>query len=338
VAVDRTDIWPICWCGSGAPLAEFDAEYHRCLTCETLVCIAQPDTSTAGVQDDERDFYGSQYWFHHQAESYALPTIDARARNDLYERCVYWLRALLSVRPPPGRLLEVGASHGGFVKLASTAGFDSVGMEMSPAIVEFARTTFGIDMMRGPLENVDLPERSFDVICSFDVVEHLRDPLASLRRIRDLLVANGVVLIQTPQFPELSSAALRAKNDRFVEHLKSPEHIYLFSASAFSTLAARAGFAHTTALPPIFSYDQFVVLSSSPLTLRDDASIAADLLATPNGRVALALLDIDREVQTLRRVATERQAVIDELKAACDERLTLIQQLDAELRKAQGRL
>jgi SAM-dependent methyltransferase len=211
-------------------------------------------------------------------------------------------------------------------------------MEMSPAIVEFARTTFGIDMLRGPLENVGLAERSFDVICSFDVVEHLRDPLASLRRIRDLLAADGVVLIQTPQFPELSSAALRAKNDRFLEHLKSPEHIYLFSASAFSSLAARAGFPYAQALPPIFSYDQFVVLSTTPITLRDDAATAEGLLATPSGRVALALLDIDREVQMLRRVAAERQVVIDELKAACDERLTLIQQLDTELRKAQGRL
>jgi SAM-dependent methyltransferase len=151
-----------------------------------LVFAGAPDASTGGVDDDDTDLYGSRCWTTHQVER-RFPPIEERERTDLTERCLHWLRALLRYRRPPARVLEIGAAHGGFVRLARLAGFDAVGIEMSPAVVERARRTFDVDMRVGPLESAGFADAAFDVVASFDVLEHLAQPETTLREIRRVL-------------------------------------------------------------------------------------------------------------------------------------------------------
>src|SRR5277367_4367635 len=100
----------VCWCGN-ASLAEFSLEYARCQLCETLVLRRMPTAAELAVHDDERDFYGRHY-FDRMAGEYGLPPLAERARSDLSERCLHWLRALLKYKLPPARVLEIGSAHG----------------------------------------------------------------------------------------------------------------------------------------------------------------------------------------------------------------------------------
>jgi hypothetical protein len=84
------------------------------------------------VVDDAHDFYGKNYWFTHQEGDLGLPNIITRARIDLPERCLYWLRTLLKYKLPPAKVLELGSAHGGFVALLQWAGFEAMGSEVSP--------------------------------------------------------------------------------------------------------------------------------------------------------------------------------------------------------------
>ena len=74
-----------CWCGN-RELLEFSTDYRRCAVCETLV-------STGGVEASSR--YSADYWFSRQTAELGLPDITERARLDLPERCIHWLRTLL---------------------------------------------------------------------------------------------------------------------------------------------------------------------------------------------------------------------------------------------------
>jgi hypothetical protein len=74
-----------------------------------------PPVTIAEVRDDSRDFYGREYWFSTQEELLGLPNLERRARLDLPERCLYWLRTILKYKRPPARVLEIGAAHGGFI-------------------------------------------------------------------------------------------------------------------------------------------------------------------------------------------------------------------------------
>ncbi|MGQ9532551.1 MAG: class I SAM-dependent methyltransferase, partial [Desulfotomaculales bacterium] len=118
-----------------------------------------------------------------------------RARTDLPERCLYWLRTLLKYKLPPGRVLELGCGHGGFVALLRWAGFEAIGLELSPWVVGFARQTFGIPTLLGPVENQVIEPSSLEAIVLMDVLEHLPNPLSTLRHCLELLKQDGIFVI-----------------------------------------------------------------------------------------------------------------------------------------------
>ncbi len=298
-----------CWCGSNE-LSAFAPAYGLCKTCGTLVSQAGLANDNYLVQNDETDFYGKKYWLDHMADDLGLPRIQDRARLDLPERCVYWLRHLLSYRLPPAKVLELGAAHGAFTALMRWAGFDATGLELSPWVAELARSTFLVPMLLGPIERQNLVAGSCDVIVANDVMEHLPDPLATLGAVVKLLKPDGVLIIQMPEFVEGKNHAERvAAGERFLEHTKIPtEHLYLYSRRSAGLLLGRLGLDHLEFSQAIFDYDMYFMASRQPLRRHDQEAIAASLQTTPTGRMAMALLDKDAQTRRLTQLWQEAEA------------------------------
>jgi glycosyltransferase involved in cell wall biosynthesis/2-polyprenyl-3-methyl-5-hydroxy-6-metoxy-1,4-benzoquinol methylase len=302
-----------CWCGN-TDLPSFGPEYGECRACGTLVSQQGLSSAELQVNDDEHDFYGKQYWLDHQKQDLSFPDIHARARNDLTERNLHWLKALLKYRLPPAEVLELGCAHGSFVALMQQTGFQASGTEMSPWVVDFGKKTFGITVHLGPVESLDAPPASLDVIALMDVLEHLPDPLATMRRCLELLKPEGLLLIQTPRFKEgISHEALVESKSAFLEQLKSDEHLYLFSERSVTDLFRRLGTEYIHFEPAIFAhYDMFFAVGRTPLQINAPEQIEAKLLATPSGRQVLALLDLrERELaltERLKESETDRAA------------------------------
>jgi SAM-dependent methyltransferase len=289
-----------CWCGN-ADLQPFSSVYKQCSRCETLVSIRIPDADFAAVTKDESGFYGKEYWFGHQEKDLGFPNIIARSRSDLSERCLYWLRTLLKYKAPPGRALELGGSHGGFVALLQRAGFHATGLELSPWVVEFARETFAVPMLLGPVEEQQIAPASLDVIVLMDVLEHLVDPVKTIRHCLNLLTPDGVFVIQTPHYEvEKTYEQMLAQQDDFLEQLKDDEHLYLFSQQAVCEFFKRLGVEHVVFEPAFFAqYDMFLVASRVPLAPLAYAEVEKALSASPDGRLVQALLDVDERHRTL---------------------------------------
>jgi SAM-dependent methyltransferase len=60
-----------------------------------------------------------------------------------------------------------------------------------------------VEFVVGSLEDTSLPERSFDLVLALDVLEHLNDDLAGLKKIRSLIKPGGLLLITVPALPSL---------------------------------------------------------------------------------------------------------------------------------------
>ena len=292
----------ICWCGN-SDFLPFGPEYGECRSCGTLVSQKGLSNRELLVNDDERDFYGKQYWLDHQKHDLGFPDIHTRARNDLTERNLHWLKALLKYCLPPADVIELGCAHGSFVALMRQAGYQASGVEMSPWVVAFGQKTFGIAVRTGPIESVDLPPASLEVIALMDVLEHLPDPTTTMRRCLELLKPDGLLLIQTPKFEGICYETLGASKSAFLDQLKSDEHLFLFSEHSVTEFFGRLGAEYICFEPAIFShYDMFFVVSRMPLHVNASEKVESALLATPNGRLALASLDLrDRELDLVRR-------------------------------------
>jgi SAM-dependent methyltransferase len=305
------------------------------------VSLAGLTAEEVAVRDDEQDFYGKGYWLTHQVQDLGQADIHERARADLPERCMHWLRTVLRYKPPPARVLEVGCAHGGFVALLRWAGYDANGLELSPWVAEFARQTFAVPMLLGPVENQPLPEGSLDVIVLNDVVEHLVDPLATLTCCARLLKEDGALVVQMPCYPEgVSYQELHARKDRFLEMMDGmgAQHVHLFSRRAARQLFDRLGFTALDFVPALFDhYDMYLVTSRQALVRHGPEALAGARTATPEGRLALAWLELLFRVEAGDAECAARLGVIRGLEAAlgrseaeCAARLEVIRRLDAE--------
>jgi 2-polyprenyl-3-methyl-5-hydroxy-6-metoxy-1,4-benzoquinol methylase len=338
-----------CWCGSSA-LEEFGPNYLRCTVCETLAGQAGLADEATLVRDDDVDYYTKRYWLEHQ-RALGLPDVFARVRHDLPERCVHWLKTLLRYRRPPATVLEVGAGHGAYTALLRWAGYDATALDLSAWVADFARTRFGIPYLVGPVEDQDLEAHTFDVVVANDVLEHLADPEATMRRCADLLGPTGVLVIQTPEYPTgRSYEELKDADDLFLKHMDAAtEHLYLFSRKGLELLLGRLGLREISYEKPVYSYDMLCVAGAAPLR-RMEADPSELVAASATGPLVLALVDAHdawqasiEAWQVSENDRAERLVIIERLEAALtgseddrQARLEVIERLDAVLTEGEA--
>lgn len=290
-----------CWCGNQPTLA-FSDEYLICQSCKTLVSQVGLAPEKIIVNNDEEDFYGKNYWLSHQSQDLGYPDIFKRSRSDLSERCMHWLKTILKYKLPPAKTLELGCAHGGFVSLLQQCGYDASGLEMSPSVAEIARKTFQISMLVGPIEKQEIAPASLDMIIMMDVMEHLPNPTATFHHCLKLLKPDGVLVIQTPQFPlGKSHAEMVTQNDPFLAQLKSDEHLFLFSEPSIQQFFQQVtnDQIYLQFEPAMFAqYDMFLMVSKSPFNMNSVEQIENFFTASPSVRLIQAMLDLTNQRDT----------------------------------------
>lgn len=102
-------------------------------------------------------------------------------------------------------ILDVGCGTGGMLNLLKEFG-EPVGLDSSNQAAERAHQKTGCRVIWGALPSpVSFEPASFDIITSFDCLEHIDDDAAALTAIRGLLRAGGLFLCTVPAFQFLWS-------------------------------------------------------------------------------------------------------------------------------------
>lgn len=150
-----------------------------------------------------------------------------------------WTRGRLAavgrIRPAPGSLLEIGSAYGLFLEAALRNGYRVRGVELSTAGAEQS-TTRGLSVFNGQLEDAPDGEKA-NVICFWDTLEHVPNPLEFLIEVRRRLADDGAFALSVPYFSSLPAKIL----GRRWWTLKPEQHIWHYTPATLQTLAARAG-------------------------------------------------------------------------------------------------
>lgn len=134
-----------------------------------------------------------------------------------------WLRweVVHRLLPPPDaspRVLEVGCGQGGFGARLAQA-YDYVGVEPDAVSCEVARQRLADAGGRGEVRHGDLSvvgdDESFDLLCAFEVIEHIEDDATTMRAWADRLRPGGSLLLSTPAWQKRFGAA-----DEMVGHFR----------------------------------------------------------------------------------------------------------------------
>ena len=135
------------------------------------------------------------------------------------------------------RVLDVGCGNGDFLLEMRAAGWRPEGLETDARAVQLARAR-GLDVREGTLDHGAYAAGSFDAVTFNHVLEHLHDPVATLRAAREILREDGVLWVATPNLSSPGHARYR----RAWRGLEPPRHLVLFSPSALVVALERAGF------------------------------------------------------------------------------------------------
>lgn len=145
------------------------------------------------------------------------------------------------------KVLEVGPGAGSFLRWICSKGHHVTAIEDSVFLAKELSSVLGSEIIVGEFEHCSLPENSFDLFCSFHVIEHVLDPRAHLELAMRYVKPGGLAFIATPNansweqrlFPRLSpnfdSAHLRVFSQKslrilaqdvgwFVLYEKTPEY------------------------------------------------------------------------------------------------------------------
>jgi 2-polyprenyl-3-methyl-5-hydroxy-6-metoxy-1,4-benzoquinol methylase len=95
---------------------------------------------------------------------------------------------------------------------------------------------------QGLLEEAAFPAQSFDALTLFEVIEHLREPLALLRECHRVLRPGGVLMIGTGNRASWTACTLRNRW-QYLDIGHHGGHISFFSPASLRLAAERAGFA-----------------------------------------------------------------------------------------------
>ena len=101
---------------------------------------------------------------------------------------------------------------------------------------------YGIHVHTGDLKDINLSGNSFDAITLSHTIEHLYDPLESIKRCHQLLKKGGKLIVTTPNANSLSHQRYR----EYWRGLEPPRHIQVFTPNSLSNVVEQAGFSNRT--------------------------------------------------------------------------------------------
>ncbi|MBK8585161.1 MAG: class I SAM-dependent methyltransferase [Bacteroidetes bacterium] len=143
------------------------------------------------------------------------------------------------------KLLEIGSAYGYFLDEASKY-FDCYGIEINQEGVDLSNKR-GHKVFQGELTDTVLKQTGkLDVVVMLDVIEHLTDPYAIIKKLYDHMNPGGIILIVTGNHDSMLSN-LMAHNWRL---MTPPQHTFFFSVKTLKALVKKAGFEIRSSLAP----------------------------------------------------------------------------------------
>lgn len=139
----------------------------------------------------------------------------------------------------PGKALDVGCAAGFFLDEAHKRGWEVEGLDVSAFAVNYVKQRFGYAAQHGSLTDLTYPEGAYNLVTLWDVIEHVPDPKAYIKRAAALLQSGGLLALATPN---VDSIPAKLAGKRWVGYKLSEEHVYYFSVKTLRHLLTEAGF------------------------------------------------------------------------------------------------
>lgn len=201
---------------------------YRCESCRLAFVDPTPDSQKLN------EFYARFHLPEAEGGTYT-PEIEIRMQADFPAKVALVHRAC---KGQVGRLIDVGCGKGFFVRACVRAGIDAQGVDLAESGVRYATEVLGVRAARGELNQVKDQLGRFQTATLWATIEHLTDPIGTLRDVYDVLEPGGRLFLDTGIGDDWLDRLLPGVNQWY----DPPQHLYVFSRRAMSDALEVAGF------------------------------------------------------------------------------------------------
>lgn len=162
--------------------------------------------------------------------------------NSIYHQARKWMvkykYKLINDHGRKTRMLDFGTGTGYFLNYMKSRGFSVTGIEISEKARTFGRTNFGLDIYHPEkIFESDFP-RDFSYVSFWHVLEHVYEPEKVLRRLKDLMTDDGVMIVALPNYKCLEAKTYK----EYWNGYDVPRHLWHWDKSSFTAFANKSGF------------------------------------------------------------------------------------------------
>ena len=206
---------------------------YYCEKCQ----LGMLDDSRSGT--DLREFYAQRYRKEHK------PIFDQESDpKDLFEIYSKFqdnrINLIKDLLTPEMKLLEIGCSAGMFLFNIKDYVNEVVGIDYDSKSARFASNKCSCPVFDVDIEDTGLDEQTFDIICMFQVLEHVENPIEFIRKVSKYLKPSGLLYIEVPNLHDALIHAYDLPNHyNFYFH---SSHRWYFTKNSLRILADSVGF------------------------------------------------------------------------------------------------
>lgn len=209
----------------------WETPYYRCSSCGHAYAGEFPSEESVAA------FYAG----HCADGSYYIRDEEIELRlQEIYQPKLQWV--VEAYREAYGRaprsVLDLGAGAGHFLHACARIGMEAAGVEFDGIYRAWSQERFGLDLVA---DATALAEREFDIVCSFNVIEHTVVPGEFLELHRRFMGEQSLCVLETPKYNSLTTAIQVLFPKVVRTHLVPFKHNHLFTDASLATLLHESG-------------------------------------------------------------------------------------------------
>ncbi len=262
----------------GKNLSFPECENYACNYCQ--VCMIAPVPSFKKIEEFYQDGYCGVQDNNPTSMEMRLKFSEKRASSQfqLIQKYLSWLQG--------SEALDVGCSDGSLLLMLHRHNFRVAGYEPDRKMAEFAnrRISPNENLVKNVFfeEDSNIRHKSYDLVCSSNVFEHVADPAKHLDKIKNVLKPNGILFMEIPNEYQMAADFWQINQSVYPVSAKEHGHLFFYSTNSIKMVLENNGY--DILYIGTCGEDMGKILNFSPIVPMDKPSLSVlyqNLLSNP---------------------------------------------------------
>lgn len=206
--------------------------YHECVFCNSLY-------TKPYLRDGVLDALYSDGTYQVYQDNLVKKGKEIR-KGLLEERKFFQIKKFINKKNDPA-LLDIGCGSGTFLDVCKQNGWYVEGVDASPSVSQSVLENYNIEVHHGDFNKIKF-NKTFDVITLWGVLEHVSDPIATIKKAKELLNNDGMLIFEVPSADCFLSEYLKKNNFSPTRYIESGRHNIFFSKKVITQIAEKFNF------------------------------------------------------------------------------------------------